>query len=854
VAGNLTRDEAAERGRRLAVGSYTVDLDLTGGPDRFRSTTAIRFRCADPGPGTFCELSDAELVSATLNGSPLPADCYDAGTGRLALPGLIAENELRVVADCAYTRTGQGLHRFTDPVDGQVFLYTQCAPADACRLFACFDQPDLKASFRFMVTAPDGWEVVTNTAGAAAEPVAGARRWTFGPTKPLPTYLVEVAAGPYHRVSGEYLGTGDQRIPLGLYCRPSLAPYLDAEALFDVTRRGFDFYQRAFGMSYPFGKYDQLFVPEMRSFAAMEHPGAVTFQDEYLFRSRVTDASYERRANTVLHEMAHMWFGNLVTMRWWEDTWLNESFATYAATLAQTSATRWTGAWATFADSYKSRAGRQDQLPSTHPVSADIPDIRSMEVNFDGITYYKGASVLKQLVAAIGQDDFLAALRTYFRRHAYGNTTLADLLAVLTEQSGRDLSGWSREWLETAGPNTLRPAFTLDGADRFASFAVAQSAPAEHPTLRTHRLAIGLYDATPAGLVRRTRTELDVAGPVTEVPELYGARRPDLVLINDDDLTYAKIRLDDGSLRTLRDSIGGFTDPLPQAVCWTIAWDMTRDGDLPARDYAALVRAGVPSVGGASVVRALLDQARQAVTQYTAPAWRTAGVPAHAAALRALARDAEPGGDRQLAYAQAFAAVASSPDQLDVVAALLAGAEPLPGLAVDTDLRWILLRRLAVYGRAGAADIDAELTRDPTAGGQRSAATCRAAIATAGAKAAAWDRVTAGSSLSTAQVAATLEGFREPAHADLLAPYTRRYFATLAAVADSWPTELTQAFARAAYPATDESPTTLASTDAYLAAAAPAPWLRRLVTEARADLARALHAQSRDAEGNVVGS
>jgi aminopeptidase N len=844
VAGNLTRDEAAERGRRLAVGSYTVDLDLTGA-DRFRSETVVRFRCTEPGAGTFCELAGAELVSATLNGVPLDPGCYDPGAGRLALPALAAENELRVVADCGYTTSGQGLHRFTDPVDGQVFLYTQCAPADACRLFACFDQPDLKASFRFTVTAPPGWQVVTNTAGEATPAADGARRWSFAATKPLPTYLVEVAAGPYHRVSGEYVGADGQRIPLGLHCRPSLAPYLDAEAIFDVTRRGFDFYQRTFGMAYPFGKYDQLFVPEMRSFAAMEHPGAVTFQDEYLFRSRVTDASYERRANTILHEMAHMWFGNLVTMRWWEDTWLNESFATYAATLAQVSATRWTGAWATFADSYKARAGRQDQLPSTHPISADIPDIRSMEVNFDGITYYKGASVLKQLVAAIGQDDFLAALRTYFRRHAYGNTTLADLLAALGEQSGRDLTGWSREWLETAGPNTLRPSFTLDGGDRFASFAVEQTAAADHPTLRTHRLAIGLYDATPLGLVRRARAELDVAGPVTEVPSLRGERRPDLVLLNDDDLTYAKIRLDGGSLRTLRTAIGGFTDPLPQAVCWTIAWDMTRDGDLPARDYAALVRAGLPSVGSASVVRTLLDQARQAVLEYTEPGWRTTGVPAHAAALLELARAAEPGGDRQLACAQAFAQVASSPEQLETVAALLAGGGDLPGLAVDTDLRWSLLRRLVAHGRAGAAEIDAELTRDATAGGERSAATCRAAIATAEAKAAAWRQATTGT-LSTAQLGAVLDGFREAVRPELLAPYTERYFTTLAEVAGSWPTELTQAFARLAYPAADATPATLERTDAYLAAAAPPPWLYRLVVEARADLARALHAQSRD--------
>jgi len=840
VAGNLTRDEARERSRLLSVRSYDIELDLTTGAERFGCTTVVRFGCAEPGAATFCELADAEVREATLNGAPVR---YDPVAGRIALPDLAADNELRVVAAGTYSKTGQGLHRFTDPADGAVYLYSQAATADAQRMFACFDQPDLKAPFGFTITAPAGWQVVSNQAESAVSPVGSARRWHFPPTPPLPTYLAVVVAGPYHQAAGEYHGPDGQRVPLRVCCRASLAEHLDAVELLDVTRRGLDFYQRAFRLPYPFDKYDQVFVPEM-NLGAMEHPGCVTFREEYVFRSRVTDADYERRASTVLHEMAHMWFGNLVTMRWWDDLWLNESFATYAAALAQVEATRWTGAWATFADSYKAAAYRQDQLPTTHPIAADIVDIRSMEVNFDAITYQKGASVLKQLVAAIGVDGFLAGLHRYFRRHAWGSTTLADLLKALEEETGRSLTDWSARWLETCGPNLLRPAYQVaDG--RFESFAVLQSAPADHPTLRPHRLAIGLYDRGPDGLTRRQRIELDVTGEHTEVPALAGAARPDLLLLNDDDLTYAKVRLDPDSLRTMLSGIGDLADPLPQAVCWTIAWDLVRDAELPARDYVALVLSGIATVRQASIVQTLLAQARLAAQQYTDPAWRAEGLSGLADRLLDLAGSAEPGGEAQLAYTRTFARLARSPAQLQVVAGLLDGSAALPGLVVDTDLRWALLRRLAACGRAGAAEIDAEARRDPTAAGRHGAAACRAAIGTPDGKAEAWQQIVSGE-LSAGILRASLDGFREPDHAQLLEPYAERYFTVLESVVDRWPSETTQRFATAAYPSIVATPETVARTDGYLARAQPPGWLRRLVVEGRDDLARALRAQARD--------
>ena len=534
-----------------------------------------------------------------LNGEPVGIDAFDGD--RIALAPLAAENELRVVAHCAYSRSGEGMHRFADPVDGGVYLYTDLETFDAHRVYACFDQPDLKASFELTVTAPDGWQVISNMAPDVAGAPAGdgatgdgapgdsapgdgaVRRWHFPPSPVMSTYITAVAAGPYHVVRDEHDG-----IPLGVFCRQSLAPYLDADEIFEVTRQGFDFFHSSFGIKYPFGKYDQLFVPEFKE-GAMENAGCVTFVENYIFRSRVTDFAREARAETILHEMAHMWFGDLVTMRWWDDLWLNESFATWAGTLAQAEATRWTAAWTTFAQLYKAWAYRQDQLPSTHPIAADIADIEAVEVNFDGITYAKGAAVLKQLVAYVGRENFLDGVRKYFAAHAWGNATLADLLAALEETSGRDLAAWAEQWLQTAGVNTLRPSYTLDDGGRFTEFAVEQEAAATHPVLRSHRVAIGLYDLTAGGLVRRHRVETDVAGPRTVVAELAGQPRPDLVLVNDEDLTYAKIRLDAHSLRTLVGSgpagsgvsPGGTVSPQAGSAIGTFT-DVPRASPLPS--------------------------------------------------------------------------------------------------------------------------------------------------------------------------------------------------------------------------------------------------------------------------------
>ncbi|HWG03201.1 MAG TPA: aminopeptidase N [Trebonia sp.] len=844
MAANLTRDEANERAGLLTVGAYQVELDLTGGDTTFRSVSRVVFDCARAGAGTFINLAAPEVRSIILNGAPVGLDAFDGE--RIALDGLAEHNELVVDAECAYSRSGEGLHRFTDPADGNVYLYSDLETFDAHRIYACFDQPDLKATYELTVYAPEGWLVVSNLApdadggeAVAVPDKAGARRWHFPPSPVMSTYITHVSAGPYHVVRDEHDG-----IPLGVYCRQSLASYLDPEEIFEVTKQGFDFYHAAFGVKYPFGKYDQLFVPEFKE-GAMENAGAVTILENYVFRSRVTDFAREARGETLLHEMAHMWFGDLVTMRWWDDLWLNESFATWASTLAQAEATRWTQSWTTFAQVYKAWAYRQDQLPSTHPIAADIPDIHAVEVNFDGITYAKGASVIKQLVAYVGRDNFLAGVRRYFAAHSWGNATLADLLTALEEVSGRDLGAWSKEWLELAGVNTLRPSYTLDDEGRFASFEVLQDAPAARPVLRSHRIGIGLYSRTPAGLTRRLFVETDVAGARTAVPALVGEARPDLVLINDDDLTYAKIRLDDNSLRTLVASIGEFTSSLPAAVCWAAAWDMTRDGEMAARDYVRLVLGGVDSVPDISVVQTLLRQAGLAVRRYADPAWRAEGLATMASTLRSLLLSAVAGSDKQLAYTRAFASVATSADDLKLLSGLLSGETEIEGLAVDTELRWALLHRLCSRGAASETGIDAELSADATDAGERHAATCRAALPTAANKRETWETLTSGK-LTIAMFRAVLAGFADPDQPELTGSYREAYFGAIGGMWRDWSSAMAQDFVEDAYSICPVADETVAAVDAYLEQAEPPAALRRLLVEGRDDTLRSLRCQARD--------
>ncbi|MFF2812177.1 aminopeptidase N [Streptomyces sp. NPDC058000] len=853
---NLTREEAQERARLLTVDAYDIELDLSGaqGGGTFRSVTTVRFDVTGGGGAeSFIDLVAPTVHEVVLNGTALDAAAVFQDS-RIALAGLReGRNELKVVADCAYTNSGEGLHRFVDPVDQQAYLYTQFEVPDARRVFASFEQPDLKATFRFTVTAPQGWTVISNS--PTPEPGgADGTVWEFAPTPRISTYITALIAGPYHSVHSTWEGGDGRSVPLGIYCRPSLAEHLDAEEIFAVTRQGFDWFQEKFDYAYPFAKYDQLFVPEFNA-GAMENAGAVTIRDQYVFRSKVTDAAYEVRAETILHELAHMWFGDLVTMEWWNDLWLNESFATYTSIACQAYApgSKWPHSWTTFANSMKTWAYRQDQLPSTHPIMAEIRDLDDVLVNFDGITYAKGASVLKQLVAYVGMDEFFKGVQAYFKAHAFGNTRLSDLLGALEETSGRDLATWSKKWLQTAGINVLRPEIEVAQDGTVTAFAVRQEAPAlpagatGEPVLRPHRIGIGYYDLTDGKLVRTGGVELDVDGERTEVPFPAGFRRPDVILLNDGDLSYAKVRLDEQSLKVVTEHLGDFTESLPRALSWASAWDMTRDAELPTRDYLALVLSGIGKETDIGVVQSLHRQVKLALDLYAAPEWRESGLATWTEATLAHLRAAAPGSDHQLAWARAFAASARTGDQLDLLQGLLDGTQEIPGLAVDTELRWALLERLAATGRADESAIAAELVRDATSAGERHAATARAARPTAAAKAEAWASVVESDELPNAVQEAVIGGFVQPDQRELLAPYTARYFEAVKDVWDNRSHEMAQQVVVGHYPALQVSQETLDATDAWLAQADPSPALRRLVTESRAGVERALKARAADA-------
>ena len=839
----ITKSESAQRARLLHVESYDIALDLTG-TQVLTSVALIRFGCEQPDASSYADLVAQTVREVRLNGVALdPAQvCAD---GRITLAGLAADNELRVVADFAYTGDGSAMHRSVDSADGRVYCYTTLFPAEARRVFACFDQPDLKATFRFAVTAPADWVVLSNQPAPQPRPDgSGVATWQFEPTPRISTYLAVVVAGEYHLVTGSHTTPAGQVIPLGLACRQSLAEYLEADDMLAITRQGLDYYTGLFETTFPFQKHDQVIVPEFPA-GAMENVACVTFSENYVFRSRATRARYEWRAETILHEMAHQWFGDLVTMRWWEDLWLNESFAEFCGVQSAAEATRYTDAWTTFCAGRKVWGYLQDQQPSTHPVAGEVRTLTEAIANFDGISYAKGGSVLKQLVAYLGRDAFFAGVRAYFAEHAWGNATLADLLSALAASSGRSLAGWSRAWLETAGPNTLRPEFETGADGRFTSFAVLQEAPARHPELRPHHLAVGLYNRDSAGrLVRTHRAELDVTAARTQVPEMAGQPRPDLILLNDDDLDYAIVRFDDRSLRTLSASIGDFADPLARTVCWSALLDMALQGELSVPAFVRIVAAGIGSESSVPVVNTVLGTTKRLLTRSADPRQVPQLRGTLAAEAMRLLTAAEPGSDFQLTWAELLSSVAVTAEQLDVLAGLLTGSTVIDGLVVGTELRWVMLRRLAAAGRAGEGEIDAELERDSTDAGRRWALSCRAAMADPGQKEIAWRMLAESDALGTDGVATVVQGFVQPDQAALLAPYAEKYFTQLPDIWASRSGMLRIMLGSLLFPYSAASPELLAQADAFLAADGLDPGLARVVIEGRDVVSKALQART----------
>ena len=842
---NLTRAEAAERANLIATKDYRVELDLTGSKT-FRSQTTVTFT-AEQGSRTFIDLIADSVEKIVLNGEELPADSF--ADSRIALPNLQADNELYIDATCPFSHTGEGLHRAVDPADGEVYLYSQFEVPDARRVYAVFEQPDLKAEFTFVVDAPEEWNVFSVSPTPEPTPLReGVARWEFTPTEPISSYLTCIVAGPYRGVTGTYTSTDGREIPMGVYARASLEEYLDGQEIIDITIAGMKVFETEFDVPYPFRKYDQIFVPEFNA-GAMEHPGCVTILDDYVFRSRPTLALVERRAITVLHELAHMWFGDLVTMKWWDDLWLNESFAEFMSHVATAKATRWTDAWVTFNASEKVWAQMQDQLPSTHPIAADIVDLEAVMVNFDGITYGKGAAVFQQLVAYVGYNEFMSGVSAYLKKKAWGNATLNDLLVELEAASGRDLKAWSKLWLEEAGINTLRPQFKDDdGAIR--DFVVHQSCD-EHASLRPHRLGIGGYSMVDGSFERVFYEEVDIDGEETAIGALDGVARPELILLNDGDLAYAKVRLDPESAAAASENINAFTDRLPRALVLANLWDMCRDAELSATDYVRLALSALETEDHGTVLRYLLSQLELATNLYSAPATREALKDEVAAALFEILDGAEPGSDRQLQIAMAAVGLAREP-QLDLVDGWLEGADVPDGLEVDANFRWVVLRRLAAAGRVDEDALNTELTeRDNTASGAAGAARARASISDAGAKERAWEDITGGKISNTVQRSLAL-GFTE-GKPELLVPYVDRYFGELLNQWENRTLQFSQNFSIYAFPiplvGLDVGVDLVERTQQWLddnGDAAPA--LRRMVSEGLSRAERAAKAQERDAQ------
>ena len=840
---NISREEALERSAHLTVESYEVFLDVTSPGDTFISRSTIKFSCNKIGYDTFIDSVAKRVISATLNGSPVDTNGYDGET--IYLNNLAAENILVIEVEANYSKTGEGLQKSVDPADNETYLYSQGETAHIRKMYACFDQPNLKATFALSVLAPDHWEVISNNPVKSVTQDGDAKFWEFTATPRISTYITAVVAGPYYHVHDEYVG--EKVVPLGIYCRKSLAADLDPEEIFTITKEGFAYFEKIFGLAYPFEKYDQAAVVDF-NFGAMENAGIVTFREELLvFRSRVTDRARERRGNIILHEMAHMWFGDMVTMYWWEDLWLNESFAEWTSYLALSEGTRFTNAWVGFICDRKTWAYNQDQLVTTHPIAVAMDDIESVNANFDGISYAKGASVLHQLSAYVGRDNFIKALRQYFAKFAWQNTQLSDLLAELESVSGRDLKSWSNTWLKTAGINTLRPIL-MESDGHYTGVAIEQAAPAVpagSTEIRPHRIGVALYDLVDGKLVIRKRSELDIIGANTMVPDFVGEKVADLLLINDGDLAYGKIRFDHRSIDTLKSHLGDIDNPITRVLAWIATWDMWRDAEISTHDFAEILLQGLKKEKLITLLSGIGLDLVTAVETRSDPARRDALRNLVASQIEPLVRNAAPNSDEQLQLARIYAQLSITPEQINFVRQMRDGQ--LPGLAVDRDLRWFFTIILTERGAISRTEIDETLASDKSFAGELSYAEALASIPDASNKAETWKKLL-DSELSTSMREVTLRGFMRARHADLLAEYVDPYFDSLLTIWENPSFEVASKNVKMLYPTYIISQETLDKTDAWLnGVGKDAPVvLRRLVSEGRDSLARALRIQMKD--------
>ena len=841
---NITQIEAAERSELIKVSSYKIDLDLTTGAETFLVKTTVEFAGLKPGATTFIDCVGKRVISAKLNGADFDPK-FDGES--IFLPALAAENILEIEHEGIYSHSGEGLHRFVDPADNEIYLYTQFETGDARRMYACFDQPDQKATFTISTITPKHWEVISNYGIEATKDLDGDRKHIqFATSQVISTYVTAIVAGPYMSVHDEY--KGEKTIPLGIYARKSFFKHVDAENIFEVTKQGFAYFEKTFGLAYPFGKYDQIAVAEY-NWGAMENVGCVTFHEDVLiFRSKVTERNYISRATTIHHEMAHMWFGDLVTMKWWQDLWLNESFAEWASYMSVSESTKYKHAWTEFNSVRKNWAYRADQLTSTHPIAVEMADLDDVRTNFDGISYAKGASVLQQLVAHVGRDNFIAGLRKYFAKHAYKNTELSDLITELEVASGKDLTAWVGTWLRTAGVNTLRPIVELDG-DKYVSVSVKQEVPpmpVGSKELRPHHLYIGLFDLHDGTLVRRESIEVDIDGEITEIKEFAGKKAADLLLINDHDQSYAKLRFDERSVETMKSYEGKLDDSLARGLIWASLWDSTRDGELSATDYIKIALNTLKGETDISMITATFMQIDTAIWAYLAPQNRDAMRLAVANAAEAFLDKAKPGSDHQLQYARAFTNNAVTPEQFARLQAILDGA--VEGLTIDADLRWYIFLCGVKRGIYGPTEIAAEGERDKTAHGKQYVAFAHAAIPNREAKAAAFKSVTT-DDLSNTIHSYKCRGFNESIHGELLEGFVDEYFDAILKVWNTKGFEIAETTATLMFPTWAISDATVAKAQHWLDVTGKdaSHALRRSVTEGRDAMTRALKARAVDA-------
>ncbi len=832
VRDNLSQADAEARVARVQRCDYEIALDLRRDAPTFRGDVTLSFACSGPGD-LFLDFRGKTIELLEVNGRRIEPNWNGY---RLWLPGdsLAASNRVRVVYENDYDHEGDGFHQFKDPEDGEEYLYTQFEPYYSHRLFPQFDQPDIKGSYSLRVTAPPEWEVISNSRKLSAEPASDGRTLhTFETTRPFSTYLFALVVGPYYAAREQH---GD--IEIGLYCRKSLARYLDTAELFEITRQGLDFYAEFFEFPYPFGKYDQVFVPESNA-GAMENVGCVTHNEYMIFRDPPTENQRRGRAEVVLHEMAHMWFGDLVTMRWWNDLWLNESFATYMSYLCMDEATRFDTGWQDFASSIKNWAYRQDQLVTTHPIAGQVEDTDQTFLNFDGITYGKGASVLKQLVKAIGMPGFREGMRHYFRTHAYGNATLQQFLASLETGSGADLKEWARLWLETPSLNTIGSRWEADG-DRITSFTLTQTAPDEHPTIRPHRLDVGLV-RDEGGRLDVTVLETSIRDAEAEVPEARGLPRPDLVFPNYGDHAYTKVAIDPDSLAFLKENMERIEDPLLRLQLWASLWNMTRDQQLKSTEYLQLVRDKIAGEAMPELVEAVLGNATTAISRYVPEDWRQRE--AHELArLAYTVLKATKSPDLRIIWARTLIGVAMAPEDLALAAALADGRETVEGLTIDQDMRWNIAAKHVAYGVAGAQErVAAEAERDPSDRGVRAKLRCEIAAPDASVKAAAWERFVGEGYGSLYLTNAAMSGFNWSEQRPLLEPYVEKFFASIPGIFRTKDKEFAADFFRYLFPGYRVERDILQRSEAVLAGyGAELPVLARTIKEANDDLLRSI--------------